>query len=284
VADLFPMLADDELAELAEDIKQRGLLQPVVLDPQGRVLDGRNRLAACRLAGVEPTFETYNGDDPDGYALAANGQRREQTKAQKALIAARALTELKIDKRQAEVARALRVTDALVSQAILIENYARDLADQIMVTGTGLAEARETAAKRRHAAEAARAQMDRLRDNAPDLLTLLEEERMSLADAIDTLNGREERARQEAEEAQRQAEAEATEAERQLLLKQHEHDEWAERHRDRIRSVNTGWPTMREIILAEPDSDRAREIIDGLGRPDREALDAILAEITGAMQ
>lgn len=32
VADLFPMLGADELAELAEDIKQRGLLHPVVLD------------------------------------------------------------------------------------------------------------------------------------------------------------------------------------------------------------------------------------------------------------
>jgi ParB-like chromosome segregation protein Spo0J len=49
---LFPMLADDELEELAADIK--GLLQRIVLDAEGRVLDGRNRLAACEIAGVEP--------------------------------------------------------------------------------------------------------------------------------------------------------------------------------------------------------------------------------------
>ncbi len=76
VADLFPMLAEDELAELAADIKQRGLLQPIVLDVEGRVLDGRNRLAACESAGIEPTFETYEGDDPDGYAFAVNVNRR----------------------------------------------------------------------------------------------------------------------------------------------------------------------------------------------------------------
>lgn len=43
--------------------------------------DGRNRYAACQLAGIEPTFTTYDGDDPDGYALAANGQRRDLTKS-----------------------------------------------------------------------------------------------------------------------------------------------------------------------------------------------------------
>jgi len=60
------MLADDELDELAADIKARGLLQPIVLDAEGRVLDGRNRLAACKKAGVKPDFITYADGDPDG--------------------------------------------------------------------------------------------------------------------------------------------------------------------------------------------------------------------------
>jgi hypothetical protein len=76
VAALFPMLADDELDELAADIKARGLLQPIVLDAEGRVLDGRNRLAACKKVGVEPTFVTYADGDPDGHALAVNINRR----------------------------------------------------------------------------------------------------------------------------------------------------------------------------------------------------------------
>lgn len=90
VADLFPMLAADELAELADDIKVRGLLQPIVLDADGRVLDGRNRLAACEIAGAEPWFQTYDGDDPDGYALAVNIARRHLTTGARAIIAAKA--------------------------------------------------------------------------------------------------------------------------------------------------------------------------------------------------
>jgi hypothetical protein len=75
-AALFPMLADDELEELAADIKERGLLQPIVLDAEGRVLDGRNRLAACEKAGIKPAFVTYADGDSDGYALAVNISRR----------------------------------------------------------------------------------------------------------------------------------------------------------------------------------------------------------------
>jgi hypothetical protein len=44
-ADLFPMMPDDELDELAADIEKHGLRQAI--DFQGdELLDGRNRLAA----------------------------------------------------------------------------------------------------------------------------------------------------------------------------------------------------------------------------------------------
>src|SRR5215472_4951745 len=76
VAALFPMLSEDELQEMAADIKERGLLQKITLDPEGRILDGRNRYAACGIAGVDPGFEDYDGSDPDGYALAVNIERR----------------------------------------------------------------------------------------------------------------------------------------------------------------------------------------------------------------
>ena len=57
-ADVFPMMADDELQELAEDIKANGLHEPLVIadiDGIRMLIDGRNRREACRLAGVADT-------------------------------------------------------------------------------------------------------------------------------------------------------------------------------------------------------------------------------------
>lgn len=214
VADLFPMLADDELKELAEDIRQRGLLQPIVLDADGRVLDGRNRLAACEMAGVEPTFSTYDGDDPDGYALAVNGQRREMNKRQKAVVAAR-FSNLESRGDQRKAARALGIPESSVSEAKLIVRYG-DLAEAVLARvapkpfSAALDEAR---ARDRRTAEEGAAK-ERLRAGAPDLLVLVEDERVSLDEALSALKTREEKARQSEALAERVAKLPADLAER----------------------------------------------------------------------
>jgi hypothetical protein len=51
IANLFPMLDEGRLAELAESIKARGLLHKITLF-DGKILDGRNRYKACLLAEV----------------------------------------------------------------------------------------------------------------------------------------------------------------------------------------------------------------------------------------
>lgn len=91
LAELFPMLADAEIRELADDIVTYGQRTPiVVLD--GKVLDGRNRLAACRFADVEPSFDLYEGDDPLGFVLSHNLHRRHLTTSQRAMVAAKLAT------------------------------------------------------------------------------------------------------------------------------------------------------------------------------------------------
>lgn len=85
-ADLFPLLDDEELAELAADIKARGLQLPIVLDAEGRILDGRNRARACAIAGVEPRTTVYDGDNPDMYVLSANAYRRHMSKGARAMV------------------------------------------------------------------------------------------------------------------------------------------------------------------------------------------------------
>ena len=88
LAELFPMLPESELRELADDIVTFGQRVPIVL-LDGMVLDGRNRLAACRFAEVEPRFVEYEGDDPLNFVLSHNLHRRHLTESQRAMIAAR---------------------------------------------------------------------------------------------------------------------------------------------------------------------------------------------------
>lgn len=108
-AELFPMLADDELRELAEDIRAHGLHEPLWVwdDPErGPVLlDGRNRLAACKLAGVKPTTRTYHGDDPVTFVISENVRRRHLTAMQKAGVAVRALPLYEAQTKAAEARR-----------------------------------------------------------------------------------------------------------------------------------------------------------------------------------
>jgi hypothetical protein len=90
-ADLFPLLEGAELAELADDIREHGLVEAVWLwnDPdRGELLlDGRNRVAACEKVGVPLRTRTYTGDDPIGFSISQNMKRRHLTTGQKAAVA-----------------------------------------------------------------------------------------------------------------------------------------------------------------------------------------------------
>lgn len=200
VADLFPMLPDDELDDLAADIADRGLLQPVVLDADGRVLDGRNRLAACERAGVEPEFTVYDGDDPAGYALAVNITRRHLSTGARAVIVAQSARLNGVSLRSAAKAAAEGGDTDLyhprIAEAAVVLEWAPDLVDGI-VAGGPLSVAVAEARKRKQAAEREAAQTARLRREAPDLAELVADERMTLTEALDALRRRVERVESE---------------------------------------------------------------------------------------
>lgn len=92
-ADAFPMASEEELDELAASVAAVGLIHPIVLTPDGQVLDGRNRLEACKRAGIEPTFETRDGDDDDfkEFVIGANTTGRRESMTVQMAAAATAL-------------------------------------------------------------------------------------------------------------------------------------------------------------------------------------------------
>ena len=97
---LFPPMSQEELRELAADIKERGLLNPIVLI-KNQVLDGRNRLAACELAGVEPRFVQWDGKgSPTEWVISQNLFRRHLTSSQRAVVAYHTLPLLEKEAKQ----------------------------------------------------------------------------------------------------------------------------------------------------------------------------------------
>jgi ParB-like chromosome segregation protein Spo0J len=51
-ATIFPLLPDDEMQELVDDIRTNGLQHPIVRNGAGVIIDGRNRLLACCGLGL----------------------------------------------------------------------------------------------------------------------------------------------------------------------------------------------------------------------------------------
>lgn len=64
-ADEFPMASEDELAELTDSISMVGLIHPIVITPDGQVLDGRNRREACSRADFDPEIVIREGTDDE---------------------------------------------------------------------------------------------------------------------------------------------------------------------------------------------------------------------------
>lgn len=132
LADIFPLLDGAELENLAKDISQHGLQEPVALY-DGKILDGRNRYRACILVGVEPRFETYEGDNPRAYVISLNLKRRHLNELQRAMIAARLAnmpTHRPTDKSanlqtsQSSAAELLNVSPRLVASAAVVIEHA----------------------------------------------------------------------------------------------------------------------------------------------------------------
>lgn len=159
-AALFPMMSERKLRALADDIKAQGLREPV-LTYKGAVLDGRNRLLACRLAGVAPRFREYRGTNPLRYVMSANLARRHLSSSQLAMLGADLLpfleeeakarkgkrTDLgiKLDRGGRSREHAGRLTDcspAYIAAAKAIVKDAPDVADHVRSGAISLDEGR----------------------------------------------------------------------------------------------------------------------------------------------
>jgi ParB-like chromosome segregation protein Spo0J len=139
-AKLFAMLDDNEIKALANDIKQNG--QRVPIATQNKIIvDGRNRLVACKIAGVEPKFVEIEGDAVEA-VISLNLQRRNLDESQKSTLALRLIPKLREEaklrqqegrvndprrgggKASEEAAKIVGVSPRIVERLVRIEKYA----------------------------------------------------------------------------------------------------------------------------------------------------------------
>lgn len=169
IADVFPMMTALELQSLADDIREQGLLTPIVLHQDGRILDGRNRAAACMAAGVEPRYTTFDANDVAAIKFVAgqNLHRRHLSEEQRAFIAARladmthggqrrsdskrpmALLNAKPLITIAKAAETMGVSSAAVDRARTIQTHAPELESAVVSGDMSLRAADDVASERR---------------------------------------------------------------------------------------------------------------------------------------
>jgi ParB-like chromosome segregation protein Spo0J len=187
LAALFPMMTDDELADLAADIETHGLLHNIVIDDVGKLLDGRNRLRACEIANVEPMFEQLNGVDAAAYIVSANLARRNLTKGQQAMALAMIYPQPKRGRGRKDDAHKGAETASFsyrrVQEARVVLHHSLALAEDVIAARTSLDAALKTVEEAREVSANIEATLDELRRNAPDLADLVVEERLTVNEA-----------------------------------------------------------------------------------------------------
>jgi hypothetical protein len=202
-ADLFPMLDDEQLAELAADIKKNGLSHPIVLAPDGVLVDGRNRHAACLIAGVEPAFTTLAADvDVEAFIISQNFARRHMTAGARAMVAALMYPEPEAGGRGKKAVAATgfpMVNQGALSHARKVAKLTGHLVGNVLSGALSLDQAYAEAKKRDQIAQSNDAKMARLLAKARDLADLVIEKRMTVEEAIAALDERERKIAQDIE-------------------------------------------------------------------------------------
>lgn len=127
----WPEMDENTLRWFTDDIRANGLLQPILLY-QGQILDGRHRYRACMAAGVEPRFETFEGDELSALrrAVSLNQGRRHLGDDQRALVARR------LEKRLATLIKKHRKTAKAQPTLPTVRTDTAEQADQVLADGT----------------------------------------------------------------------------------------------------------------------------------------------------
>jgi N6-adenosine-specific RNA methylase IME4 len=203
VANIFPLMEEQEFEEFVEDIRTNGLMEPITTF-EGKIIDGRNRYRACIKAEVKPRFIEFDGCVPlIDFIVSLNLQRRHLAASQRAAIALDALPfyEAEAKKRQAtstgganpqlteqipgadsgearqQVARKFKVNPHYVSDAKQIREQAPDKFEQIRTSDKTITQAKREIKEQKR--EARREENRKIVAEAPDPVSAVQAAKFS---------------------------------------------------------------------------------------------------------
>lgn len=107
LCDLVPPLSTSDYDELVDSIRRHGQMEPIVLDADGFVIDGRHRLRACLKLGIEPAYRVaaLSSEDVGEFIWGLAAVRRHLEPGQKAALRVLMDDELAIARDMAKAAQ-----------------------------------------------------------------------------------------------------------------------------------------------------------------------------------
>ena len=117
-ANVFPLMSLEEFQELKKDIKEKGLLEPIVIY-KDLIIDGRNRLKACHQLGIEPKFIEFNSNQSvSEYVISKNLHRRHLNASQRAVVALEFLPLLEEEAKEKQRLAGIETQEKLKQKAL----------------------------------------------------------------------------------------------------------------------------------------------------------------------
>lgn len=105
VSNIFPLMDGEEYEQLKSDISRNGLREPIWIDRDGKIIDGRNRHRACLDTGTPEKFRTYDGNGSlVNFVISLNLHRRHLSSSQKAAISLDVLPMLEKEAKERQLA------------------------------------------------------------------------------------------------------------------------------------------------------------------------------------
>lgn len=174
VSMIFPMMEEAEYQSLRDDIKKNGLLEPIWIDTDGKIIDGRNRHKACIETNEPIKFDTVNGNvNLLDFVISKNIHRRHLTTGQRSVIAEELANmpnhrpyksaNLPTYVSQPEAAKKMNVGERSIRDVKEIKTEMPELIDDIKAGKLTINEAKKQVKEKRHADKIAK-QQEKIKD------------------------------------------------------------------------------------------------------------------------